>query len=337
MGIGLGVISGTTLKMLSIKESQKNYLNQRISFDKYNILQRESSLGSFKPKTEIKELSSRWQYLAAKKRDLKASAFLLILDDGSFAEMASEEILPAASSIKTAILLVALEMIDSGKLRWDEDLSLTREAVGGGAGWMAFKKVGTKFPTHEVATEMIRVSDNTATNILIQRIGGKRIINARFKSLGLNSTKINNFLPDLAGTNTTSAKDLAKTIALAETGKLLSPRKRDLFREVLSTSLSNRLIPVGLLKGLGRASNTKNPDYRLLIEGYRVYNKTGDIGIAYSDAGLIELPDGRRAVAAFMVKGPFNDPRSTSLIRKMAEAMVQVFQSERVNKQRAMI
>ena len=43
--------------------------------------------------------------------------------------------------------------------------------------------------------------------------------------------------------------------------------------------------------------------------------------IAYADAGLIELPDGRRAVAGFLVKGPFNDPRSTNLIRAMAAAM----------------
>jgi beta-lactamase class A len=49
-----------------------------------------------------------------------------------------------------------------------------------------------------------------------------------------------------------------------------------------------------------------------------VYNKTGDIGIAYADAALIQLPSGQRAVAAFMVKGPFNDPRSTNLIRAMA-------------------
>jgi beta-lactamase class A len=40
----------------------------------------------------------------------------------------------------------------------------------------------------------------------------------------------------------------------------------------------------------------------------------------YVDSALIELPDGRRAVASFMVKGPFNDPRSTDLIRAMAAA-----------------
>ena len=38
--------------------------------------------------------------------------------------------------------------------------------------------------THEVATEMIRVSDNTATNLLIDRLGGKDALNARFIALG---------------------------------------------------------------------------------------------------------------------------------------------------------
>ena len=57
-------------------------------------------------------------------------------------------------------------------------------------------------------------------------------------------------------------------------------------------------------------------------------NKTGDIGIAYADGALIELPSGQRAVAAFMVKGPFNDPRSTELIRSMAAEMSRVLIKE---------
>ena len=168
----------------------------------------------------------------------------------------------------------------------------------------------------------IRVSDNTATNLLIQRIGGKDVLNARFNALGLSSTVVNNWLPDLQGTNTTSSHDLARAIALVDTGKALSPRTRDLFREAMSTSVSNRLLPGGFLKGLGGKQG--EPDNSLLAKGYRIYNKTGDIGIAYADAGLIELPDGSRAVAGFMVKGPFNDPRSTELIRDMAAAMAPV-------------
>ena len=75
-----------------------------------------------------------------------------------------------------------------------------------------------------------------------------------------------------------------------------------------------------MLKGLGKDSS--DPDSELKPFGITAYNKTGDIGIAYADAALIQLPNGERAVAAFMVKGPFNDPRSTDLIRAMAGAAI---------------
>jgi beta-lactamase class A len=345
MGIGLGVISGSALKMLAPHVSQggtvagasgmplPDWLNPKLLQGAISTGPQAlpsttrrsgfaSSLGRFETKTELTALSQRWQELAASQKDLQVSAFLLLLDDGRYAQLNPDTALPAASSIKTPILLVALELLDAGTLSWNEPLTLTKTTVGGGAGWMASKPIGTRFPTHEVATEMIRVSDNSATNLLIERVGGKEELNARFNALGLSATAVNNWLPDLEGTNTTSARDLARSIALVDTGETLGPRSRDLFREVMGTSRTNRLLPGGLLKGLGGEQG--DPDDSLMIKGYRVLNKTGDIGIAYADAGLIELPDGSRAVAAFVVKGPFNDPRSTELIREMAAAMAPV-------------
>ena len=134
--------------------------------------------------------------------------------------------------------------------------------------------------------------------------------------MGLAATAVNNWLPDLDGTNTTSSRDLARSIAMVDTGESLSPRARDLFMEIMGSSRTNTLIPLGLLQGLGKDS--ADPDSELLSFGITAYNKTGDIGIAYADAALIQLPNGQRAVAAFMVKGPFNDPRSSDLIRAMA-------------------
>ena len=339
MGIGLGVITGSALKMLAPQvETGQLQLPEwlsRPSNDDQDQNNPEPSLaskvtsqpwgndlGRFETRQEITTLSKRWTQLAAQQKDLKVSAFMLILDDGRYAQLGPDTALPAASSIKTPILLATLELLDEGRLRWNEPLTMTKTVVGGGAGWMATRPVGSRFPTHEVATEMIRISDNTATNLLIERVGGKEVINERFNALGLSATAVNNWLPDLEGTNTTSARDLARTIALVDTGQTLSTRSRDLFREVMGTSVTNRLLPGGLLKGLGGEQG--RPDESLMVKGYRVFNKTGDIGIAYADAGLIELPDGSRAVAAFLVKGPFNDPRSTELIRAMAAAMAPV-------------
>ena len=325
MGVGLGVITGTGLRLLAPRlalGASSQSTTPRDPAPGFGAAQAgpggrgAAALGSFEPRTEITAVSRQWQRLAAKHKDLTASGYLLVLDDGRFAQLQSTVPLPAASSIKTPILLVALQSFDSGRLSWNEALPMTKEVVGGGAGWMASRPVGSRFPFFEAATEMIRVSDNTATNLLIKRLGGKAAVNAQFTALGLGGTVINNWLPDLDGTNTTSAHDLARTIALVDTAKPLGPRARDLFREILSTSRTNTLIPLGLLQGLGQDS--ADPDTELRALGITVYNKTGDIGIAYADAALVQLPTGARAVLALMVKGPFNDPRSTDLIRAMA-------------------
>jgi beta-lactamase class A len=321
MGVGLGVISGTGLRLVAPHLAQGAIKPPSAEGKGIELPGSGKGLemGRFEPRTELTALSQTWAKLAAAQKDLKASGYLLVLDDGRYAELTPDVAMPAASSIKTPILLAGLQDLDAGKLRWNQPLQLTKEVVGGGAGWMANKPVGTRFPFFEAATEMIRVSDNSATNLLIKQLGGKTALNARFQAMGLNATVVNNWLPDLDGTNTTSPRDLARSIALVDTGESLSPRARDLFREIMGTSRTNTLIPLGMLQGLGKDS--ADPDAELLSYGITVYNKTGDIGIAYADAALIHLPNGQRAVAAFMVKGPFNDIRSTNLIRAMAGAM----------------
>lgn len=340
IGIGLGVLSGSLLRLMApqVRQQQlalpgwlKNqpWLSELLANSPApaepppeltsGAAPKPINLARFNPRVPITALSERWAALAATQPELKASAFMHVLDTGRFADFNGEQPMAAASSIKTPILLTALELLDRQALQWNEPLTLTEELVGGGAGWMASRPLGSRFPTYEVATEMIRVSDNSATNLLIDRVGGKEAINQRFQDLGLLATEVNNWLPDLDGTNTTSARDLSRSIALVDSGEILSPRTRDLFREVMATSVTNTLLPTGLMRGLGGAQGA--PDDSLARKGYRVLNKTGDIGIAYADAGLIELPDGTRAVAGFMVEGPFNDPRSTELIRTMAAAM----------------
>ena len=340
IGIGFGVITGSVLNTIALhqKGEQQSIFPSWLSFKEKplssilglttNKLSREEKKGlnlgiSFRSK-EITSLSQRWEELANEAKDLQVSAFLLSLDDQKYAQLAPSKILPAASAIKIPILLATLKMVNSGQIRWDEELQLNETAIGGGSGWMAYQPLGKRFPLHEVAHEMIRVSDNTATNLLIQRIGGIPILNQQFQAFGLPSTEIKNLLPDLEGTNTTSAKDLVRTLAMVDEGRILNPRTRDLFREVMATSETNRLLPGGLLKGLGLkvlGGKKENIDYSLQIHGYRVYNKTGDIGIAYADAGLIQMPNNTRAVAGLIVKRTYNDPRSALLIRKMPAPM----------------
>ena len=325
--IGLSILLGSFLRIvgpfyqsnkINISVKSKSSLKKRLLSNKSNLaLFYNDKLEKF---SRLEKLINRWENIINKNKDLDVSAFFLSLDKQVYADINSDSKYSAASSIKVPILIVLLTMLDKGELFWNENLILTEDAIGGGAGWMAYQEIGEKFPVFEVASEMIRVSDNTATNLLIKRIGGINIINQKFKEIGLKNTQINNFLPDLIGTNSTSTKDLSLAMALVDNGYLLKVSSRDIFREIMGKSMTNTLIPSGILRGLGKES--KDTDYYLSLKGFSVLNKTGDIGISYSDTALIQTPQNSRAFASFIVKGPFNDPRSTELIRNLSAELV---------------
>ncbi|MBW3042304.1 serine hydrolase [Prochlorococcus marinus] len=300
----------------SIEKEIKNKNSNLLSF--YN-----NKLDKFQ---SLEELINKWENLIIKNPDLYVSCFFISLDNKVYAEIKSDIRLAAASSIKVPILIVLLTMLDRGEILWNEKLILTEDTIGSGSGWMAFQKIGQEFPVFEVASEMIRVSDNTATNLLIKRLGGIDKVNQKFKEIGLKNTKINNFLPDLSGTNLTSTKDLSLAMALVDGGYLLKTDSRDIYREIMQKSKTNTLIPTGILRGLEK--KTQDTDYHLSLRGYLVLNKTGDIGISYSDTALIQTPYKSKAFASFIVKGPFNDPRSPELIRNLSAELVPFLQQD---------
>ena len=329
--ISLSVLLGSFLKIIG-PISQTYKINKKIitsgkssSSFKKELLTKKSKISSFyndrlEKFEKLASLIDQWESLIIKDSDLDVSAFFISLDSQVYAEIKSNIKFSAASSIKVPILIILLRMLEREELFWNEKLMLTEDIIGGGSGWMAYQKLGTSFPIYEVASEMIRVSDNTATNLLIKRIGGINTVNQKFKEIGLKNTKINNYLPDLDGTNLTSTKDLSLAIALVDKGYLLNVRSRDIFREIMQKSKTNTLIPSGILRGLGKRS--QDIDYHLSLKGYLVHNKTGDIGISYSDTALIQTPHNSKAFASFIVKGPFNDPRSPELIRNLSAELV---------------
>ncbi len=315
-GIGIGVLSGSLLKIIPSRDNLK-YENLT------NPGKKVSTIYDFSPyysDNEINELSLKWQELHKGYKDLEISGFILH-ENGKYAQINSNKIHSAASSIKIFILIICLKMLDNQELDWNQKLALNNNVIAGGSGWMRYQPIGKEFPLHEVATEMIRVSDNTATNLLIEAIGGLDVINEHLRNIGLIETQLKNYLPDLEGTNTTTTKELALTLKFVDETTFLSTKARDLFRDILSTSTSNRLIPDGMINGLG-INKIKSSDYSLLIKGFKVLNKTGDIGISYSDAAIIQMPNNSNIFAGFIVKGPFNDARSPELIRKMGASII---------------
>jgi beta-lactamase class A len=229
------------------------------------------------------------------------------LDNGSYVDINASASFPAASTIKIPILVAFFQDVDAGKIRLDEMLTMQKEMMVGGSGDMQYKPVGTQFKALEVATKMMTVSDNTATNMLIARMGGIEALNQRFRSWGLNTTAIRNQLPDLQGTNTTSPKELGTLMAMVSQGNLLNMTSRDRILDIMRNTVRNHLLPTGLGQGASIA------------------HKTGDIGTMLADAGLVDLPTGKRYIVTVMVQRPNNDPRAEKLIGSISKATYQQF------------
>ena len=230
-----------------------------------------------------------------------AGVAVVDLDTGEHAMHNASEVFPAASTIKIPVLVALCEAVDRGHVSMAEALELREELLGGHSGGMQYRPLGTSFSVAETAHQMAAVSDNSATNMLIARLGGFETLNQQFKRWGLRDTVLRQKLPDLDGHNTTSPRDLAYLLTLLDTGHLLGIRSRD-----------------RVMRTMAECSNTA-----MLREsvppGADVSHKTGDIGFVVADAGLVYTRKGRRYVAVGFARRPYNEVSAATYLRRVFE------------------
>jgi beta-lactamase class A len=268
-----------------------------------------TTLPVLNPEKELKDVKAKIQTLAAGQKDLVAGMFFYNPETGAYIDIGGDKSFSAASTIKLPVLVAFFQAVDAGQVRLDETLVMRKDLVASESGVMQYQPVGTKYSALETVDYMITISDNTATNMLIDRLGGIAALNQRFKSWGLNQINLRNPLPDLPGTNTVTPKDLSTLMLKIGQGDLLTPRSRDLALDILRRTVTKTLLPPGL------------------GDGSTIAHKTGDIAPVVGDSGLIGMPNGQRYVATIFVKRPHNDPRAQELIRQISKLSYQALSS----------
>lgn len=310
LAVGIGAIAGTVLSFLD----REKYLSQPSS-PATEVTPSATEATETQPppppvlplEQEVTSLKQTLQSLASKQPQLNPGAFIVDLDSGKYVSLKGEQAFSAASMIKVPILIAFFHAWDEGKVRLDEPLKMTEDVKVGEAGRMQYAPLGTEYLALETAAQMIIISDNTATNMIIKRLGGKEALNELFAEWGLEKTRIRNPLPDLEGTNTTSPKELVELLAKLNKGELVSARSRDQIFRIMRETRTRTLLP----QGLG--------------EGATIAHKTGDIGSIVGDVGIIDRPSGKRYLAAIMVERPHNDRRANELIRQYSRESYQYF------------
>ncbi|MEH2466487.1 serine hydrolase, partial [Nostoc sp.] len=198
---------------------------------------------------EIPELKSQVRALMVHYSFLKPGMFFLDIETGNYLNINGEKVFPAASTIKYPILIALFEQVDAGRIKLDEKLVMRRDLVASGSGDLQYKRAGIKLSVLETVNKMITISDNTASNIIIDRLGGKAKLNQRFHTWGLKNTVIRNMLGDFRGTNTTSPADLVRLSALVDQHKLISEGSQFQVLDILRHCHNNKLLAAVVGKG----------------------------------------------------------------------------------------
>lgn len=218
----------------------------------------------------------------------KVSLFAKNLDTGATYSLDGDNRVRTASTIKVAIMVEAFARVAEGKAKWTDEVVLTTAKKVSGSGVLQDLSDGLKLTLRDAVTLMMTVSDNTATNLVLEVLTTDAV-NARMDSLGFKQTRVLRKIgsggtsragedPVLKpfGTGVTTPHEMATLVETLERGEIISP------------AASKEMI--ALMKreqhrdGIGRAIADEMATKAGALDRLR-----SDVGIIYSKRGRIVM------------------------------------------------
>jgi beta-lactamase class A len=228
--------------------------------------------------------------LEAITREFKGTVGISVrnLTTGEATSIRGSETFPTQSTIKVSILVTLMDEVSKGRVRLDERNGLIDRDKVGGTGVLRFMSSGTMPTMADLAWLMITLSDNTATNLLLDKLD-IRTVGVKMEALGLPHSKVHaktfrrptSIAPDSSvkyGLGVSTPDEMVQLFALLHDGKAVNPALDSLSMRMLFANQDDAMMT------------------RWLPGDTRVAHKTGtgdksriDCGIMYTPAAPISL------------------------------------------------
>jgi beta-lactamase class A len=251
------------------------------------------------------------------------------LDTGATLGIRESDPVRTASTIKIPIMLAVFDAVARGQAKWDEPLTLTAEQKVAGSGVLGVEfSTGDRLPLQDVLHLMIVLSDNTATNMILDRFTADAV-NAYLDKIGIKTTRsmrkvmgsgaaagfsAAGKLPENQkyGLGVSTPRDMVTILERLDRGELVSP---DASREMLA-----------ILK-----RNQDNTGITRHLMDVPVAHKTGALDALRADVGIVYAKTGKIAMAITvdgMAKPDWSPDNPGSLLiaavaKMLVEGMVQ--------------
>jgi len=252
--------------------------------------------------------------------------------------------LQTASTIKLAMLWTAMREISLGHAAWDEKLTLQPGEGVGGSGVLHFLDTPLTITLKDVATMMVIVSDNTATNMMIDRFTTKRV-DDNMTALGLGQTWLYKKVSKPAvgpmpadqkkfGLGKTTARQISTVMEKIGRCDLniagqpaVDPAKAQVACKAAIVMLHNQFYRDTIPRYLESLDNTE--------EGSGIASKTGSLDATRSDVAIVAAKSGPIVLAVYTYentdKGWSVDNEGEVTVAKIAKAIVSAWSPEGIN------
>ena len=214
------------------------------------------------------------------------------LDTGERMSLRGDETFPTASLIKVAVLVTLFDLVEKGQVSLDDKLTLLKVDKVPGSGTLQFMHDGLEPTVRDAAWLMSTISDNTATNLILDKVGIRRVWE-KMDSLGLTHTRIHakvflarftSVAPDSSakyGLGVTTPSEMARLFALLADGRAVGPKADSTMLEILAHNEDNELL-------------------QRFVSGVRAPHKTGATDQVRTECSLFYLQS--RVVACVLTK-----------------------------------
>jgi beta-lactamase class A len=271
---------------------------------------------------EISRLESQLEPLAKAHKGKVAIAVKNLITGESYV-LNGDDVMPTASLIKLAVMAEVYQQVKDGKIKMSDTLTLKTEDKVPGSGVLTdhFSE-GATFPLRDAVRLMIVFSDNTATNLVLDKIGiestGKRMKEWGFpntkvyaKSYKASTTSIDPEMSKKYGLGSTTANEMIGLIEKLQNGKLVDATASGEMIEHL------------------KKCDDKDKFPRLLPDNTVVAHKSGSVSNARTDAGIIYTTSGPVAVCVLTNENEDQrwkpDNAGNVLCAKVAQAVYEHF------------
>jgi beta-lactamase class A len=278
----------------------------------FNLLaQPDTAVQNLKQKI-IDELSQQKGTFAVAFKDIFSKKELLINE---------KEVYHAASTMKTPVMIEVFRQASKKKFSLKDSITLKNEfrSIVDGSSFALdsaddsefelYKHLGEKRSIHDLVYQMIIVSSNLATNLIVEKVDARNVTQT-MRKYGAKDIQVLRGVEDQKAyekglNNTTTAYDLMLIFEKIARDKAVNKKASQAMIDILLDQKFNTIIPAQLPAGV------------------KVAHKTGFITGIHHDSGIVFLPDGRKYVLVLMSK---NVEEEEKAIKAMARVSWMIYQ-----------